>query len=112
METIGGSTLVAPEITEETTRRKQPRYNVVLIDDDEHSYEYVVRMLNNLFSYNKEKAFFLACEVDRSGRVILMTTTREHAELKQEQVHGFGADPLVMHSKGSMRAVLEPIPEA
>lgn len=112
MDSIGGSTLVVPDITEETTRRRQPRYNVILIDDDEHSYEYVVRMLGQLFNHSKEKAFLLACEVDRVGRVALLTTTREHAELKQEQIAFFGADPLIAHSKGSMRAVLEPIPEA
>lgn len=112
MDTIGGSTIVVPEVTEETTRRRQPRYSVVLIDDNEHSYEYVVRMLGQLFGYGKEKAFQLACEVDRAGRVILLTTTREHAELKQEQIVAYGADPLVEHSRGSMRAVLEPIPEA
>jgi ATP-dependent Clp protease adaptor protein ClpS len=102
-----------PDVREETEGkvRRQPRYHVVLLDDDEHTYDYVMRMLEEVFSYRKEKAYILACEVDQAGRVILLTTTREHAELKQEQVHAYGADPLIPRCKGSMSAVIEPAPE-
>jgi ATP-dependent Clp protease adaptor protein ClpS len=40
--------------------------------------------------------------------VIVLTTTMEHAELKQEQIHAFGPDPLSKESAGSMTAIIEP----
>jgi hypothetical protein len=32
----------------------------------------------------------------------------EHAELKRDQIHAFGADRLIARSKGSMSASIEP----
>ena len=89
--------------------KRQPPYNVVLLDDDDHTYDYVIDMLKAVFGYPIERGFQLAREVDSSGRVILLTTTLEHAELKRDQVHAFGADPLLERSRGSMTAVLEPV---
>jgi ATP-dependent Clp protease adaptor protein ClpS len=50
----------------------------------------------------------LAKEVDREGRVILMTTHKELAELKRDQIHSYGTDQRVATCKGSMSAVVEP----
>lgn len=72
--------------------QKLPPWNVVLLDDDEHSYEYVIEMLGKLFAHPKEKAYLLAKEVDASGRVIVLTTHKEKAEFKRDQIHGYGAD--------------------
>ena len=82
--------------------------HVVLLDDDEHTYEYVVRMLCTLFSYSVREAFAMAREVDTTGRVVVATTHRERAELKCAQIVSFGPDPLVATSLGSMRACIEP----
>jgi ATP-dependent Clp protease adaptor protein ClpS len=97
------------EQQEEKTKR-QPPYNVILLDDDDHSYAYVIAMLQQLFGYPKEKGYQLAKEVDATGRVIVLTTTKEHAELKQDQIHAFGPDPLIARCQGSMSAVIEPAP--
>jgi ATP-dependent Clp protease adaptor protein ClpS len=110
MESDAVATVVVPEKKTETKRKRQPRYNVILLDDNDHTYEYVIRMLGQIFGYGEQKAFLLATEVDTSGRVILLTTTREHAELKQEQIHAFGADRLIPRCKGSMTSVIEPAP--
>src|SRR5438105_4233618 len=79
------------EKKEEKTKR-QPPYNVILLNDDDHSYEYVILMLQALFGYPPEKGFLLAEEVDRTGRVIVMTTALELAELKRDQIHAYGPD--------------------
>jgi len=89
--------------------RHVPRYNVILWNDDDHSYEYVVLMLRALFGYVPEKGFLLAQTVDKRGNAILLTTTKEHAELKQEQIHAFGPDPLIPQCAGSMTATIEPV---
>lgn len=91
--------------------KQQPRYHVILLDDDDHTYDYVVRMLQELFAHPRERGYLLAKRVDASGRVIVLTTTKEHAELKRDQIHAFGADPLIPRCQGSMSAVIEPVPE-
>ncbi|AHY47117.1 hypothetical protein RradSPS_1834 [Rubrobacter radiotolerans] len=85
-----------------------PPYNVVLLDDNDHSYDYVVLMLKEVFGHPPEKGFELAKEVDANGRVIVLTTNLEVAELKRDQVHAFGPDPLIPRCRGSMSAVVEP----
>lgn len=85
-----------------------PRYHVVLWNDDDHSYEYVIRMLMQLFGHPFERAYQMAKEVDTAGRCIVLTTTKEHAELKRDQIHAFGRDPLVDECSGSMSATIEP----
>ncbi len=86
----------------------QPPYHVILLNDDDHTYEYVVIMLKDLFGHPIEKGFEMAKEVDESGRAVVLTTTREHAELKVEQIHAYGPDPNIARCKGSMSAVAEP----
>ena len=92
----------------ENEQRRQPPYHVVLLNDDDHTYEYVIEMLKGLFGYPAEKGFQLAKEVDTSGRVIVTTTTKEHAELKRDQIHAYGKDPRLPRCKGSMSSVIEP----
>ena len=100
-------TVPRPKLEERTKR--QPPYNVVLLDDDDHTYEYVIGMLQQLFGYPREKGYQMAREVDSTGRVIVLTTSKEHAELKQEQIHAFGPDPYSSREcKGSMTAIIEP----
>jgi ATP-dependent Clp protease adaptor protein ClpS len=88
--------------------KRQPRYHVVLWNDDDHTYQYVIAMLRQLFGHPPERGFVLAKQVDRDGRVVVLTTTKEHAELKRDQIHAFGADRLLARSKGSMSASIEP----
>ncbi len=40
--------------------------------------------------------------------MIVLTTTREHAELKRDQIHAYGKDALIAACKGSMWATIEP----
>jgi ATP-dependent Clp protease adaptor protein ClpS len=104
-----------PEVQreEQTDKKKrpkrQPRYNVILWNDDDHSYEYVIEMMKDLFGHPETKGFKIAKEVDKSGRAICLTTTMEHAELKRDQIHAFGADKMIARCKGSMSATIEPV---
>lgn len=85
-----------------------PRYNVILLDDDDHTYEYVIEMLMKLFGHSMNRAYQMACEVDASGRVIVDTTSQERAEHKRDQIHSYGADWRLPRCKGSMSATIEP----
>lgn len=97
-----------PVVEERQATRLAPRWHVILLNDDDHTYEYVIEMLVKLFAKTPERAFLHACEVDATGRSILDTTTRERAELKVEQIHAFGKDHRLPRSKGSMSAEMEP----
>jgi ATP-dependent Clp protease adaptor protein ClpS len=88
--------------------KRQPPYNVVLWNDDDHTYNYVINMMQKLFGFPVEKGMQIATEVDTRGRVIVLTTTREHAELKRDQIHAYGKDDLIAGCKGSMSATIEP----
>ena len=95
----------------EGTKREiegMPPYNVVLLDDDEHSFEYVVRMLKKIFGHSLKRGLKMAMQVHLSGRVVVATTNLEQAELKRDQIHAFGPDPLIPRCKGSMSATIEP----
>ena len=99
--------------TRPTEKKKQiteglPPYNVVLLDDDEHSFEYVILMLKTLFGHPPEKGYKMAVEVDATGRVVVATTNLEQAELKRDQIQAFGPDPFIPRCKGSMSATIEP----
>ena len=103
-------TITRPVQKEEQKTEGLPPYNVVLLDDDDHSYEYVILMLKRIFGHSIEKAYEMAQEVDATGRVIVATTNLEQAELKRDQIHAFGPDPLIPRCKGSMSATIEPAP--
>lgn len=88
-------------------QQRQPPFHVVLWNDDDHTYLYVISMLMELFGYPPEKGYQMAREVDTTGRVVVFTTTREHAELKRDQIHAYGRDSTLKESKGSMSATIE-----
>jgi ATP-dependent Clp protease adaptor protein ClpS len=87
--------------------RQQPRYHVILWNDNDHTYDYVVEMMRKLFGHTAEKGFQIAKEVDTQGKAICLTTTLEHAELKRDQIHAYGPDKRSEKSKGSMSATIQ-----
>lgn len=86
----------------------EPPYHVILHDDDTHTYEYVIEMMMSIFGYDLERSYRIACEVDESSRVIVVTCHKELAELRVEQILECGPDPRMKESKGSMKATMEP----
>lgn len=102
------ATDVQEKAKQSSNSKRQPRYHVVLWDDDEHSYDYVIRMMQALFGHPVERGMKIALEVDTGGRGVCLTTTKEHAELKRDQIHAFGRDSLIERCKGSMWATIEP----
>lgn len=101
-------TVVEPGETHEAERDHEPLYNVVLLDDNDHSYDYVIEMLCALFFMTPTLAFQHAVEVDTTGRTIVLTCDREAAEFGRQQIHNYGADPRMERSQGSMSAIVEP----
>ncbi len=104
------ATIASPGTRQEISDRRVPLYNVVLLDDAEHTYDYVIEMLEKLFALSTAEAWNRAVEVDTTGRTIVITCEREAAEFGRDQIHAFGADPRMPSSKGSMSAIVEPCP--
>ena len=92
--------------------KQEPNYHVIIWNDEEHSYEYVIELLMKLFAHPYETAFDITRLVDQVGKGIAYTCHMELAELKRDQILAYGADwrmPKVSHC--SIRATIEPAPD-
>ena len=106
-----GKTVVSPETRTIDREQVVPLYRVVLLDDNDHTYDYVIEMLQKLFIHSLEEAYRHAEEVDRTGRTVVMTCELPHAEFARDSIHAYGPDWRLPRSKGSMSAVIEPAPQ-
>src|SRR5215213_4523374 len=104
----GTTALPDTDVEQEQKTKRQPPYHVVLLNDDDHSYDYVIEMLRALFGHPVEKGYQLAKLVDTTGRAVVCTTSLERAELKRDQIHAYGPDPRIDRCAGSMTAEIEP----
>ena len=85
-----------------------PLYRVVLLDDNDHTYDYVIEMLQKIFVFSLDEAYRHAEEVDRCGRTVLITCELPAAEFARDQIISYGPDWRLPRSTGSMSAVVEP----
>jgi len=102
------------EKTKENAKQKPkllPRYRVILWNDDDHSFQYVIRMMRKIFGYDKTRGMIIACGVHACGKTPVATLPLEVAELRRDQIRSFGPDPMIDGSVSSMYATLEPLEE-
>jgi ATP-dependent Clp protease adaptor protein ClpS len=52
----------------------------------------VIQLLGKVFGYDVPKAFQLALEIHERGKAIVWSGTLELAELKRDQIMGYGPD--------------------
>jgi ATP-dependent Clp protease adaptor protein ClpS len=81
------TTTVEPEHA--TRTRLLPPYNVILENDDFHSFEFVVMVLCKALGYSLERSHQLTEEAHFTGQAVVWTGPKEVAELKAEQVCSF-----------------------
>jgi len=84
--------VVTPPVTKpetESETRLLPPYNVILLNDDDHSMEFVVDVLRKVFSFPMERCVQLMLEAHTTGRAVVWTGSKEVAELKVEQIHTY-----------------------
>ena len=101
-------TTTLPEEQTDVRTKRQPPYHVILLNDDDHTYDYVIEMLHKIFGFSESKALSHAVEVDTKGITILLTCELEKAEQKRDLIHSYGPDWRLPRSLGSMAAVVEP----
>jgi ATP-dependent Clp protease adaptor protein ClpS len=100
--------VISPETVTVERERSVPLYRVVLLDDNDHTYDYVIEMLQAIFVFSLDQAYRHAEEVDRSGRTVLITCELAQAEFARDQIQSYGRDPRLPRSRGSMSAIVEP----
>lgn len=83
-------------------------FNIVLLNDEQHSYNYVTRLLCEVFHMKAAQAGAVAVAVDRDGRAVVWSGHKEYAEFMRERVLAFGRDALVERCTGPMCALIEP----
>ena len=71
---------------EEVEVRLLPPYNVILENDDHHSMEFVIEVLQKALGYNEQRSYQLMMLAHESGQAIVWTGSKEVAELKLEQM--------------------------
>src|SRR2546430_13036666 len=102
------SSAVLPEVEDDTSTRLQPLYHVILLNDEDHTYDYVIEMLCKIFGFAESKALSHAVEVDTRGTTILLTCELEKAEQKRDHIHSYGPDLRLPRPLASMAAIREP----
>lgn len=87
--------------------QEESLWNVLIFDDDEHSYAYVVEMMMVLFGMTPEEGFNIAYEVDHVGQALVKTCPYEEAVEAHARIINYGPDPRMPNSRGSMGCVIE-----
>ena len=100
--------VVHPKLEKGTQYKNASLFHVILLNDNDHSYDYVIEMLQKLFYFSKQQAYNHTVEVDFKGKTILITCTQKEAEFCRDQIRSYGPDPRIAHCQSSMSAVIEP----
>ena len=73
-----------------------------------HTFHYVIHMCQILFGFPLEKGLKIAKQVHLQGKAVLLTTTKEHAELKQERFMRSVATRWPQNARAACRPPLNP----
>jgi len=96
----------------DTSTKVSPLWNVILINDKKHTFLYVTDLIVEIFKRSKEDATALTEEVHRMGRAIIVSCSKERAELYVQQVHDYGNDPYMKLFRsidsGPLICIMEP----
>jgi ATP-dependent Clp protease adaptor protein ClpS len=109
-EPLHPETVVRPRrrTKERQETHRIPPYNVILDNDDHHSFEFVVEVIRKALGYNEQKAFVLTHEAHTKGRAVVWTGTKEVAELKMEQMLTFHEIRPEGRQLGPLSVTIEP----
>jgi ATP-dependent Clp protease adaptor protein ClpS len=80
-----------PDADAETKQsvKRLPPYNVILLNDDFHSFDFVVMVLRKVYGVTLERGLQLALMAHETGRTVVWTGPKEVAELRLEQMQTF-----------------------
>jgi ATP-dependent Clp protease adaptor protein ClpS len=99
-----------PRQKEEKRTQRLPPYNVILENDDHHSFEFVIEALQKALGYSQERAFQLMMQAHTTGRSVVWTGPKEVAELKADQLRSFHEIRAAGANLGPLSCYIEPAP--
>jgi ATP-dependent Clp protease adaptor protein ClpS len=102
------TTYADPEIDDITGEEREKRYHVIILNDDEHTFDYVIEMLQSVFGFSYATAMAHTIEADTTGSSIVLTCGLTEAEQKRDRIHAYGPDPRMPNSRGPVTALVEP----
>jgi ATP-dependent Clp protease adaptor protein ClpS len=101
---------VRPREKQTTRTLRLPPFNVILENDDYHTYPFVIEVLCKALGYTEMRAYQLTEEAHRSGRAIVWSGSKEVAELKVEQIQSFHEISASGEKFGPLGVTIEPAP--
>lgn len=101
-------TITETVAAEKSATRTAPLYHVIILNDDDHTIEYVVEMLQAVVGLSAREALACTLEADSTGSSIVRTCALEEAEKNRDSIHAYGPDWRLPHSRGSVTALIEP----
>ena len=104
-------TVADPKAADATSTDKEKLYHIIILNDEEHTIEYVVEMLQAIVRLSPSAALACTLEADSTGSCIVYTCGLEEAENKRDLIHAYGPDWRLPHSRGSVAALVEPAAE-
>ena len=102
------ATSVGTEKEQKSRDELEKLYHVIILNDDEHTFDYVIEMLQAVFGLAYPDALARTIEADSTGSSIVHTCGLEEAERKRDHVHAYGPDWRMPNSRGSVAALVEP----
>ena len=111
MAAITNTITTTPDTEEITRPDREKLYHVIILNDDEHTYDYVIEMLQSVFGFSLATAAQHTYEADTTGSSVVATCGLEGAERKRDLIHAYGPDWRLPHSRSSVAALVEPAAE-
>ncbi len=103
------ATTILPETGDTTKDELAKLYHVIILNDEEHTFEYVIEMLQTVFVFTYATALAHTMEADSTGSSIVWTASLEEAELKRDHIHAYGPAWRMPNGRGSVAALVEPV---
>jgi ATP-dependent Clp protease adaptor protein ClpS len=97
-----------PEVSGLSDEELEKQYHVIILNDDDHSFDYVIEMLQAVFGFSLQTAMDRTMEAHTTGSSIVWTCGLTEAETKRDQIHAYGPDWRMPDSHGSVTALIEP----
>ncbi|HEX6987105.1 MAG TPA: ATP-dependent Clp protease adaptor ClpS [Planctomycetaceae bacterium] len=92
--------------------RPMPRYVLIVENDDQHTYPYVIEVLQKVCGHDRQRAYTLTNQVHFHGQAAVWIGPLEHAELKRDLIRGYGPDRYARRPVTfPLGTRIEPLPE-
>ena len=67
-------------------------FGLAILDDNQHTFEYVIKVLEELFGYDETDAACHACVIDLEGRAVIWVGTLQDIQTMIQLIESFGLD--------------------